>query len=278
MARKPKHEEHVNLERYLVSYADFMTLMFILFIVMYALGGKPADYVRDFAAGIRKEYRIKPQIVPGVGSYPAGNSLVPLPLEYARQEQRWLEEAQQEIGEYVEEAGLEGKVETVLGDHGLTLRVQGAVLFDENSAAIRPDAQETLRRIGEVLQHFPSNIVRIEGHVDTIPFAPDSPYQSSWKLGADRAVSVAEYLFNRGLLKEEQAVVVSYGENYPLYPSDTPEHRAANRRVEITIERLADPPDSRAEEPIIPIPGISRAPSAENTGGASADLSSGSGR
>lgn len=270
MMKKRAHaEEHVNLERYLVSYADFMTLMFILFMCLYALKGQPAEYVRDFAAGIRNEWRIAPEIIPGSIS---GGSAVPLPLEFARQEQARLEAAQQEMWEYLDQADLEDKVDAVLDEEGLTLRVQGAVLFSENSAAIRPEAHAALNKIGDVLAHFPSNPVLIEGHVDTIPFAPDSPYQSSWKLGADRAVSVAEYLLERDLLAEERVTVISYGENRPLFPSDTAEHRARNRRVEITLMRLAPASsdaglDGETAEPIVPIPGL--APPARSTTGSS---------
>lgn len=259
LKRKPRAQEHINTERWLVSYADLLQLLFIIFVVLFALKNVSPEDVRDFAAGVRNQYRIRPQI--GLSADTVGRA-VPLPLDFAYQEQRRMEAAEEELSAYLRRHGLDDQVEVELTRAGLTLRLQGVILFDENSAVIRRDAHGTLRKIGEVLRHFPDNPIHVEGHVDTIPFLPGSPYQSSWQLGADRAVAVAEFLLDLGAVRDEQLVVISYGETRPVAPSDTPENRARNRRVEITIQRLApepkaaDAPDASITEPIVPIPGI----------------------
>lgn len=123
-------------------------------------------------------------------------------------------------------------VEMKTGSGTVTFILQGDIFFDLGKADIKPEMRKVLERLVPVLASVPGEIC-VEGHTDNIPIhTPQFP--SNWELGAARALAVLHFFEDRGI-DPKRMCAATYGEYRPRYPNDTPEHRAFNRRVEITI-------------------------------------------
>ncbi len=121
-----------------------------------------------------------------------------------------------------------------IADDRIKLTIELPFFFESGSAQIHRDAKPALESLVRPIQEFPNDII-IEGHTDNVPIT-GGKYQSNWELSVARAVSVIDFFTDRGI-EPKKLVAGGYGEFHPAYPNDTPEHRARNRRIEITILR-----------------------------------------
>ena len=274
--RGAHEEEHVNHERWLVSYADMMTLLMVLFIVMFAIS---AVDQRKFAA-------LKEGLTSGFGSTASmpisggmgiisNDGVVPAPLDLAvglgarakgqgeteggrsqqerdpgsgsaasqraaaEREVKRLGAAEQAIRSALAGKGLQSQVRFRITERGLVVAlISDDVFFDSASATIRPRGQQVLAAVGPVLRPM-TDAVAVEGHANHLALTSDL-YASNWELSATRAASVVRYLQEGEHLGQARLSATGYGSSRPLYPQDDPRSIRVNRRVDLVL--ISDQP------------------------------------
>ena len=140
------------------------------------------------------------------------------------------------IRQFVEmrdEFGLQKEVEYAISTEGLVLQVFDSALFDRGVAEISPKAFPFLNKIAHIISKS-THTVRIEGHTDNLPIHTEKTL-SNWDLSTVRAVNVLRYLIDKGRCSPKRLSAAGFGEFQPIFPNDTPEHRAGNRRVEFVF-------------------------------------------
>jgi chemotaxis protein MotB len=256
MARKKKHEEHENLERWLVSYADFITLLFAFFVVMYSISAVNEGKFRVLSDALVAAFRpVNPTAKPiefGV-KMKSVNIQPPLPLpvpkqpfnvinaqtEQARAEAAARAEAIKTMGSEIE-AGLKDLIDKNLisvrrTSQYLEVEINSNVLFPSGSARLSLGAIDPLETIAATLKRFP-NVIHVEGFTDNVPIST-AAFPSNWELSAARAASVVQLLTRSGVDPERMAAI-GFGEYRPKGENDTAEGRQRNRRVVLVV--LAD--------------------------------------
>ncbi len=269
-ARKKKHEEeeHENHERWLVSFADMMTLLMVLFIVLFAMATVDAnkfDALKQSLAGHEEAARSilqgAPSVVDGgeIARMESSSQLPSVDIEVPRvpsktnagtanqalkekqekeakkqEEDKRLEEIKKNIQASLTQAGLNEAVKFTKDSRGLTISiVTDQVLFDRGQATIRPEAHNILDALGPPLANTPNDI-SIEGFTDNTPIAT-SQFPSNWELSTARATSVLRYMVEKEGVSPARVGATGYGAERESVPNDSDAHRAQNRRVEIVV-------------------------------------------
>lgn len=247
MAKKQKHPEHENLERWLVSYADFVTLLFATFVVLYALSQVDVKDFKTLEGSIKSAFTA-PSIMQGsegimqdssnsvFDSSQADSVITPLMLEYISQkyEEESIDEIEKSINEKVKSHELEG-VETVETDRGLIIRLSDDYLFQSASATLTPRAKLHLDKVGAIIaKKFILHNIRVEGHTDNQPIN-SKIFPSNWELSSARASSIIKYFINRFNFMPSIFTAVGFADTRPVIKNDSSSNRAKNRRVEILI-------------------------------------------
>lgn len=245
MARKPKHPEHENLERWLVSYADFITLLFATFVVLYALAQTDVNDFEKLQESLKYAFS-QNSMMDGQQSIMDGsdslfdqqqaNSFIPsLMLEYISP--KYEEESFKEIEETIEELKKAGELDgitTKMTETGLLISFDDKYLFAPASTSLDKEAKKLLDKVGVLIcKKFVLHSMRVEGHTDSDPIK--SPiYPSNWELSAARASSVVRYLIGRFKFSPSLFTAIGYADTRPLETAISPKD-PANRRVEILI-------------------------------------------
>jgi chemotaxis protein MotB len=122
-------------------------------------------------------------------------------------------------------------------DDALTINIVDEIFFNSGDVEVKKESHEMLNRIGEVLKKMPDKMIRVEGHTDDVPIAEKSKYKfpNNWSLGARRAVNVVTYFIEKVKIDPARLEVVSYSKYRPLFPNNSAENRAKNRRIEIVV-------------------------------------------
>ncbi len=240
-AKRRKHEDHENHERWLVSYADFITLLFAFFAVLYATSQQDIKKEQEFEQSVRKQF----SGFFGSGS-PDGdfntenssNNLIQPPLPTFPPPGSGTQEVQQHVqrklGKEMSEEEYADVVEAIRPDaYGVRIQLDSAALFTSASADLKEQSVNALEKIASLLKDSNRKIV-IEGHTDNEPIHT-SRYPSNWELSAARATKIARFVIQRLGVNPKNVVPVAYGSNKPLVPNTTPVNRAKNRRIEIMI-------------------------------------------
>lgn len=266
MARRQKHEEHENLERWLVSYADFITLLFAFFVVMYSVSQVNEGKYRVLSDSLVNAFKNAPTsttpIAPALridastkGASSAAQALSlkqtifvskPDPVIEARKKQQTekMKSVAIDILKAMEPLVKEGQVKVSQSVHGIAIEINASVLFASGQASLEPGSVKALRAVGRVLAQVP-NDVQVEGFTDNTPISTLA-FPSNWELSTARASSVVRLLAESGA-PPERLVAVGYGEFRPVDTNSTAEGRARNRRVTIMIlseqqEKITDIP------------------------------------
>ena len=246
MAKKKKPPEHENLERWLVSYADFITLLFATFVVLYALAQVDATDFAKLEESLKNAFSQSGTLFDGQQAIMDGsdslfdqqqaNSFIPsLMLEYISP--KYEEESFREIEETIETLTKAGELDGItskITDKGLLLTFDDKYLFAPASAYLDSDAKKLLDKIGVLIcKKFVLHSMRVEGHTDSDPIS-SSQYPSNWELSAARASSVVRYLIGRFKFAPSLFSAIGYADTRPLETAISPKD-PANRRVEILI-------------------------------------------
>ncbi|BBB60286.1 flagellar motor protein MotD [Undibacterium sp. KW1] len=258
MARKKYHEEPDNHERWLVSYADFITLLFAFFVVMYAISslneGKYRVLSNSLTGAFGKVMTVNPK--PVDAQLEQKIKLDPLPLvknrinEGLRKEKAQMTTMAKDIMTVLEPLVREGKVRVTQTSRGITIEINASLLFAPGDARLNVDSIQALRAIAGVLK-LDTHAIQVEGHTDNLPIS-NPIFPSNWELSAVRASTVARLLTENGV-DENRVTAVGQGAKLPVSDNDTPEARARNRRVSVTI--LAVLPEPVIEVPLSPASG-----------------------
>ena len=240
MARRKRRFEPENHDRWLVSYADFVTLLFAFFVVMYSISSVNETKYRTFSDSLSIAFSHQPDssrtsIVP-IEPEQLLKALVDKRTARLVEQQRRIQVRMQNLA-----SGLNHVLAPQVRQHlvsitptkrGVVINISASSLFKTGEAGIQPDALEVLRQVSAVLRNEKLPI-EVEGHTDDIPIMT-AQYPSNWELSSARASSVVRMMIKNGVPGERMAAV-GLASNHPLVPNDTPEDRDKNRRVSITI-------------------------------------------
>lgn len=247
--RKKKHdEEHENLERWLVSYADFITLLFAFFVTMYSVsrvdGKKLGSAVESLQRALGSVVAIQMyQRDPGVFStsnMSVPYNLTPIEGHYPSAEARAFEKLAKEIKKGVDtlpkgnQQNLIPKdIKFILEKRGLVIRISEHLFFKSGDASIQAEFIPLLDILGKSLEKIPNHI-RVEGHTDNVPI--NTPrFPSNWELSTTRATTIVRYLLTHYNFEPHRLSATGYAEFYPIATNDTAEGRLQNRRVDFVI-------------------------------------------
>jgi chemotaxis protein MotB len=271
MARKKKHEEHVNAEAWAIPYGDLVTLLFALFTVMYAMSSVNEGKFRVLSDSMIAAFHGAPKSMqpinigkkePGKGGDKELTGITPTvffkmkderssiegrlaPRDPTRAEgsspadlpgalvrmQRQVQDAMQSL--------IDAKLVTVRRENmWLEIEINADILFPSGAGEFAPNAEPVLDKLAEVLKPFP-NPIRVEGHTDDRPIRTTA-FPSNWELSAARAASVVHQFMRQGVdpLRLE---IVGFGEFHPRQPNDTSDGRNANRRVVVLVLEEVSP-------------------------------------
>jgi chemotaxis protein MotB len=263
-------EEHENHERWLVSYADMMTLLMVLFIVLFAISqvdqkkfaalkdglatglGSTTDVVVSGGTSINQTSGVSPAAIdigsPVTGSQTSADKRTQSTagsakdtLAAAKREAANLAAIEKKINDALRPKGLADSVRFQVTERGLVVAlVSDDVFFANASAELRPKGRVVLRVIGPVLRTLPQHVA-VEGHANHLALRSSS-FPSNWELSASRAGSVVRYLQSDDGVSAKRLSATGYGSSRPLYPSDDKRSIRFNRRVDIVL--VSDQPSA----------------------------------
>ncbi|MDR3710515.1 MAG: flagellar motor protein MotB [Capsulimonadaceae bacterium] len=260
MARKTKHAAgHDNEERWLLTYADMITLLVAFFIMLYAMSVTNSAKFNSLAISVRSGFGNpvpdKPSILDGMGAgTPDTKITVNMPKKPSTDLGKSRDGANQTSKNGAKAEQLLKKLQKLLAQNDLSKHVsvrmeeRGIVVtvladkysFDSGSAEMKPSLKPILDGIASVIKTEP-NSIRIEGHTDDLPISNDR-FPSNWQLSAVRAANVLCYFVSNSGLSPDRVNCVGYADRRPISANSTEQNRAKNRRVEIVI--LKEPEDT----------------------------------
>lgn len=251
MKKRMNIEEGPHTERWLVSYADFMTLMFALFVVLFASAYHDKKAIQRVSNAVKNGFQEMGAFSgnTGQGGMPSSG----IAIEPGRAN---LNVSSANAG--IDMVELHRKLNKALGQEierqeiGIRMTPEGFVIslhelgfFDSGAARLQPGAEDKVKRIAAVLTQYGLNM-RVEGHSDNVPIH-NASFNSNWDLSTARAMAVAMMLIDESGIDPGRISIAGYGEYHPNASNETPEGRRANRRVDIVV--VADSNNSPSRTP-----------------------------
>jgi chemotaxis protein MotB len=228
-------------DRWLVPYADLVTLLFAFFTALYAVTSVDATRVGHIADGVRAAVGMpEVPLVPGVPMVPEVRTVPEVP----RVESPPVDDARRAIEEGLAEELQSQRLELFEDRRGLVLAIPEAGSFDTGKADLTPVAQELMRRIAVVLADLP-NAIRVEGHTDDTPIRT-ARFESNWDLSTGRATTVVAFFIEHSGIAADRLSAAGYSQYRPRGSNDSVAGRARNRRVDVVVLNVAT---AAAEEP-----------------------------
>lgn len=238
-----KHEESEHLDRWLVSYADFITLLFAFFVVMYATSNNNVEKQKEFEKSVRVNLRL---VGNGggdgngadrgeFGGENSAETIIPLEGFPSRGGPREVYDYFERFVDKKLDKEEREKIQEMRHDAvGVRIALASSQLFNEGGTKIKVSSLQSLDKIAELVRDTNKRII-IEGHTDNTPVNTKASYESNWELASLRATSVVRYLIRYHQVDPKKIAAISYGDARPLYPNDTEEGRKKNRRIEIYL-------------------------------------------
>lgn len=248
MRRRHQEDQPDNHDRWLVSYADFITLLFAFFVVMYAISSVNENKYRTLAASLGAAFTGVPVSVELPVRMTAPVQLPPRRQkenEALRREREQMTTIARDILNVLAPLVAQGKVRVTQLSRGITVEINASLLFAPGEAKLAAASGEALQAIAEVLKND-HHAIQVEGHTDDTPIN-SVVFPSNWELSAVRASSVVR-LFAESGIAEARLKAVGFGSTQPADDNGTPQGRLRNRRVQILI--LANLPDRPVEVPV----------------------------
>jgi len=249
-AKKKKHDEHID-ESWLVPYADILTLLLAVFIILFASSSVDQEKLERMSA-------VFSQVFDGGTSFLEQPSPIQSPNAESDQtpqtqqnsaylkDQQELAQIKDSVDNFIAVHEMEGQFATAMTDEGLLVTIRDSILFDPGKAVIKPEYNPIAKELAGVLVSDPARNIVITGHTDNVPVGPN--FSSNLELSLMRASNFYMVLLNsNSKLKSENFSAKGYGENRAIAPNDTPEGRAKNRRVEVLIQPLVTEDGSAAK-------------------------------
>jgi len=243
MARKKQHEKEANHERWLVSYADFITLLFAVFVTLYAMSQTDKKKIEEVMESMRDSFgysKSSPASRPSVieaGSMsiiPSMHKLSQMPKKgKSRGGEQEFKAAKASIEAYLLKVGAQHKVSVSINQRGLVVSLKEAGFFDSGSSTMKQGSHALLNDVVSSLANY-SNAVRVEGHTDNMPIN-SSVFPSNWELSTARATNVVQYLTRQEDFDPGKISATGYGEYRPVADNGVEDGRVKNRRVDIVL-------------------------------------------
>ncbi|WP_249860139.1 flagellar motor protein MotB [Paenibacillus konkukensis] len=253
MARKTKkNADHENHERWLITYADLITLLLIFFVIMYAMSKIDNEKYQVLASALSFEFKKAETVMPqgqGVlGQVSTAKARDGEKTEDDEKDKKEKEEQEREkqledllakVQMYIEEQNLQAQVSAADTPRGVAVTLKDLFLFDLGKAELKKEAYPVLNQLATLFPTLNATI-SIEGHTDNLPLATGSLYKDNWGLSNERSLSVLRYfVYNEGM-DPKKFISTGYADTRPVADNDTPENRSKNRRVEIVVLRDKD--------------------------------------
>ena len=244
MARKKKAAKE-NAERWLLTYADLLTLLMVFFVLLFSMSSTDKHKFQELAGSLQRAFNVSVL----TGSQPAslsnglgtGGALISLG------EQQDFKQLQQIVQSVQKQAQVSpGQVTAQITNEGISVTVSGALLFYNGTNQIKPDGIVLLQKVAAYIGTL-TNHVRVEGHTDDIPVA-STQYPTNWELSSARAVAVVRFFVEEEQITPDRLSAVGFGQYQPIVPNDSRAHREMNRRAVIVI--LYAPPTDGGVTPI----------------------------
>lgn len=252
MARKRYEEEEDNHERWLVSYADFITLLFAFFVVMYAISSVNEGKYRVFSNSLITAFN--PRTTPDSTTVETQPTILPpLPIakrraqEALRKERDHMTKIARDLQNVLAPLVREGKVRVTQNGRGVSVEINASILFAPGEAKLSPESDTALKVVATLLQ-ADNHAIAVEGHTDNVPIS-NPQFASNWELSSARASSVVRLFIDSGI-EESRMTAIGKAANVPVADNASPEGRSRNRRVAITV--LTGLPDDAVEIPTAP--------------------------
>jgi len=266
--RRRRHSDgagHENEERWLLTYADMITLLLALFVVLFAISSVNVSKVKMLQQSLREAFsgrvmsggeaimqtansvsvrtlETQPRVVPATPSIGQPDSAAARAALAARREQDELQRLKRMLDAYAAAHGFEAQVESVITQRGLVVRLlTDNLLFDSGLADIKPRGLPLLGEVGSLLGVDRVHPIVVEGHTDDVPIAT-SKFASNWELSTARASAVVRWLIDRHL-PARRFSASGYADLHPLASNGIAAGRARNRRVEIVLQRIHNLPE-----------------------------------
>ncbi len=246
-ARRKFDDDPENHERWLISYADFITLLFAFFVVMYAISAVNIGKYKIFSDALGDAFGGKGAAQPvntEVPNLPIPNPAIKRRNELLRKEKEQMTKLAQDLLSTMAPLVKEGKVRVTQNSRGVSVEINASVLFDPGDARLMPESVEALRAVAALLKDDSHN-VQVEGHTDNQPIG-NTRFPSNWELSSVRASSVVRLFIDAGVAPQ-RLTAVGFSSNVPVADNDSAQGRARNRRVAVTI--LSGIPDPSTEVP-----------------------------
>jgi len=268
MPAKIKPPEPENHERWLVSYADFITLLFAFFVVMFASSQTDKTKAKEVSEAVQKAleegktFGVPPQVAKILGGTVddkgQGNAMmkgpggaVHSPKEAPPDNIVELLPSLKRLSKDLAEEIKAGKLDVKLEPRGLVISLRESAFFSSGEDVLDKSAYSTIKKVADLIRELP-NPIQLEGHTDSVPIHNDR-FKSNWELSCARGISLLEVFSGTYGLPRERFSVVGRADTLPVDSNDTPEGRARNRRVDVIIvnslKLQANPAFNQASKP-----------------------------
>ena len=247
MARKRKVPEAENHERWLISYADFITLLFAFFVVMFATSqtdkGKAqqvSDSIKKALEGEKMSTMIAAVLGGTIDNTGKGNNQMHGPggantPPEVKKDQKLVElmPSLKVLSEELKEEIARGEIQIVMQSRGMVVSFAQAALFPSGQDEISANSYGSLKKVAAAIAKLP-NPVRMEGHTDSVPINT-SRFHSNWELSAARSIALLDLMSDKFGVPRDRLSIAGYADNAPVAKNDTEAGRARNRRVDVVI-------------------------------------------
>lgn len=236
-----QHPPSDNLDRWMVSYADFITLLFAFFVVMYAISSVNEGKYRVFGASLVEAFGSRGQARPEAKVPLSENEMLLKSLverrnaklaERLRKQQEYMQRVTKNLNLVMAPLVSSGQVSVSQTARGVVVEISASALFDQGIAELQSASVHTLSEVAAILAPG-DQAIEVEGHSDDVPIQTPR-FPSNWELSSARASSVARLFIEHGVAAGRLTIVGSAA-NHPVAPNDTPEGRARNRRITVTL-------------------------------------------
>jgi chemotaxis protein MotB len=240
--RRSRHDANEHSDRWVVSYADFITLLFAFFVVMYAISTLNESKYRVISDALIAAFRNDKAAAAQLAQFAAAERTAaalpaappaadPAAIEQQARQQHLAGMADR-LSEALEPLLASGGVRMTRLPHGIAIEINASLLFAPGQAGLRPDSIAALQAAARVLQDS-DNAIKVEGHTDPLPIA-SAQYPSNWELSSARASSVVRVFAASGI-RPSRLTATGYADNRPVESNATPEGRSRNRRVTLLV-------------------------------------------
>lgn len=250
---KKKHPEHVNLERWLVSYADFITLLFAFFVVMYSMANQDKAKIKQITESIARSFSGHSTMMDmGTGKsmsvFQTPQSDMgqvidsPVGRTNARPQaspelQKIAARIEESISYQLTSTDLKDNLQMIYDDRGLVIRFNANKIFKPGQLHVEKSYQPLIDKIAVILKDG-ERVIRVEGHTDDSPLPPNDKIPTHWELSSGRAIWIVRYMKAKFGIPTARLSAAGYADGQPLASNATEEGRALNRRVEIVVTNL----------------------------------------